>query len=111
VSDPVNHPSHYQSASGRIEVIDIIEEFNLGFHLGNVVKYVLRSPLKGAALQDLDKARWYLDREIKLRKKCRMSKPLRDAYKQLSRGRTVETIGYRDGKEVKVILKKRKAKK
>lgn len=62
VSDPVNHPSHY--TSGPIEVIDIIEGFSLGFCLGNVVKYILRSPHKGAELQDLEKARWYLDREI-----------------------------------------------
>jgi hypothetical protein len=60
--DPVNHPTHY--TSGPIEVIDLIEGFNLGFHLGNVVKYVLRSPLKGAELEDLKKARWYLDRHI-----------------------------------------------
>ena len=60
--DPVNSPAHY--TSGPIEVIDIIEGFSLGFHLGNVVKYVLRSPHKGAELQDLKKAEWYLKREI-----------------------------------------------
>lgn len=60
--DPVNHPSHY--TQGPIEVIDIIEGFNLGFCLGNTVKYILRSPHKGAQLQDLEKARWYLDRQI-----------------------------------------------
>ena len=60
--DPVNSPAHY--TSGPIEVIDIIEGFKLGFHLGNVVKYVLRSPLKGAELQDLKKAEWYLKRAI-----------------------------------------------
>lgn len=61
-ADPVNHPTHY--TSGPIEVIDIIEGFGLGFCLGNVIKYILRSPLKGAELQDLKKAEWYLKREI-----------------------------------------------
>lgn len=67
MNDPVNHPAHY--TSGPIEVIDIIEGFGLGFHLGNVVKYVLRSPRKGNEIQDLEKARWYLDRMIEKRKK------------------------------------------
>jgi hypothetical protein len=61
----VDHPPHY--TAGPIEVIDIIEGFNLGFHLGNVVKYVLRSPHKGAEIEDLEKARWYLDRYIEKR--------------------------------------------
>lgn len=69
MSDPVNHPTHY--TSGPIEVIDIIEGFYLNFHLGNVVKYILRSPLKGAELQDLKKAEWYLKREIQRIEKCR----------------------------------------
>lgn len=55
-------PSYYKA--GGIEVTDIIEAFNLGFCLGNVVKYILRSPNKGATLLDLQKARWYLDRQI-----------------------------------------------
>lgn len=59
--DQVNHPSHYQHQSG-IEVIQITE--TMGFCLGNVVKYVLRCERKGNKLQDLKKARWYLDREI-----------------------------------------------
>jgi hypothetical protein len=60
-SDPVNHPSHYQHESG-IEVITITE--TMGFCLGNVVKYVLRAGKKGCPIEDLKKARWYLDREI-----------------------------------------------
>ena len=62
MSDPVHNPPHYKS--GGIEVIDVIEAFQLGFHLGNVVKYVLRAGRKGDALEDLEKAAWYLDREI-----------------------------------------------
>lgn len=61
--DMVNHPQHY-SAHG-IEPIDYIESHNLNFNLGNVIKYVSRAPYKGTELQDLKKAKWYLEREIK----------------------------------------------
>lgn len=60
--DPVNHPAHY--TFGRFEVIYVIEDWQLGFHLGNVVKYLARAGRKGNKLEDLNKARWYLDREI-----------------------------------------------
>ena len=59
----VDHPSHYQSESG-IEVIDVIESFNLSFSLGNTIKYILRAGKKDAMIQELKKAKWYLDREI-----------------------------------------------
>lgn len=62
MADAVNHPPHYKSESG-LEVIDVIEGFSLGFHEGNVVKYLLRWRQKGG-VQDLRKARWYLDRFI-----------------------------------------------
>lgn len=61
-SDPVNHPEHYKT--GGIETIDFIEGKNLGYNLGNVVKYITRSDHKGNKLQDLQKAQWYLNREI-----------------------------------------------
>jgi hypothetical protein len=61
MTDSVNHPPHYESNGS--EVIDIIEAFELGFHLGNVVKYVLRAKKKNGT-EDLKKARWYLDRQI-----------------------------------------------
>ncbi len=60
--DLVNHPPHY--TVGGIETIDFIEAKGLGYHLGNVVKYIARSAHKGATLEDLKKARWYLDRAI-----------------------------------------------
>jgi hypothetical protein len=60
--DTVNHPPHY--TAGKIEVIDFIEDQQLGYHLGNVVKYVCRADHKGSRLEDLKKAAWYLDREI-----------------------------------------------
>jgi hypothetical protein len=62
MNDPVNHPSHY--TFGAIEVIEVIEDWDLGYHLGNAVKYIARSPHKGSELEDLQKARWYLDRAI-----------------------------------------------
>lgn len=60
----VDHPSYYQ---GKIEVIDFIEDKHLGFNLGNCVKYISRHQLKHKdnPVEDLKKARWYLDREIK----------------------------------------------
>ena len=58
--EEVDHPDHYNA--GSIEVIDAIEDWKLGFHEGNVVKYVARAELKGTKLKDLRKAHWYLTR-------------------------------------------------
>lgn len=62
--DPVNHPPHY--VFGKFEVIDVIEDWGLGFSLGNAVKYIARAGRKDPerTLEDLQKARWYLEREI-----------------------------------------------
>ena len=61
--DVVNNPSHY--AEGReFETIDVIEDWGLGYHLGNAVKYISRAGRKDDILQDLKKAQWYLNREI-----------------------------------------------
>lgn len=60
--DVINHPSHY--TRGKIEVIDFIEDQQLPYHLGNVIKYIARAGYKGDKLEDLKKARWYLDRYI-----------------------------------------------
>jgi hypothetical protein len=60
--DMVNHPPHYMA--GGIETIDFIEAKGFNYHLGQVIKYVSRAGKKGDALEDLQKARWYLDREI-----------------------------------------------
>lgn len=65
--DPVNHPPHYRD--GGIEVIDFIEAKDLNYRLGNVVKYVSRAGKKNSdPVQDLEKAAWYLQREIAARK-------------------------------------------
>jgi len=60
--NPQAHPKHYNV--GKYEVIDVIEDWKLGFNLGNVVKYVGRADHKGAASSDLYKALFYLNREI-----------------------------------------------
>lgn len=63
VVDMVNHPAHYKV--GGIETIDFIEAKKLNYNLGNAVKYITRADYKGNRKEDLEKARWYLDREIK----------------------------------------------
>ena len=65
IHDPVARPHQY--TFGNVEVIDAIEAWSLGFHLGNVVKYVARAAHKGNYLEDLRKANWYLQREIERR--------------------------------------------
>ena len=67
-ADMVNHPPHYKT--GGIEVIDYIESKELGYHLGNVIKYVSRAGLKdGKVMEDLQKAQWYLNRAIEFHNK------------------------------------------
>ena len=62
MSSNVNHPKHYNT--GKIEVINAIEEWNMGFCDGNVIKYVARHRHKGKPIEDLKKAKWYLERLI-----------------------------------------------
>jgi hypothetical protein len=68
-NDPVNHPAHYTSHPSGVECIEITRHMN--FNLGNVVKYIWRAGMKDSAptIQDLEKALWYLQDEINLRKK------------------------------------------
>lgn len=66
-TEKVDHPAHYGGADNPYEAIKVIEAWELGFNLGNSVKYISRAEKKGAPLEDLKKARWYLDREIKKR--------------------------------------------
>ena len=61
--DNVNSPNHYNV--GDIEVIDFIDSWGLNFNLGNVIKYVARSDYKGNKIEDLQKAIYYIEREIK----------------------------------------------
>lgn len=62
MTDAIN-PKHYKSHPSGIEPIEFCR--HLTFNLGNVIKYVIRAPYKGTQLEDLKKARWYLDDEIK----------------------------------------------
>ena len=68
----INHPSHYRKDSG-VEAIDVIEAWDLGFSLGNVIKYISRAGKKSPELliEDLEKSRWYLEREIAKLKKLK----------------------------------------
>lgn len=67
----VNHPSHYGGAENVYEAIKVIEAWELDFHLGNTVKYISRAGKKNQEkeLEDLLKAKWYLDRKIENLKK------------------------------------------
>lgn len=68
MSEQVNNPEHYGGANNPYEAIKVIEAWNLGFCLGNTLKYISRFGKKqnkeNDLIQDLKKARWYLDREI-----------------------------------------------
>lgn len=72
MSDPVNHPPHYTNHPSGVECITVTE--HMSFNLGNAVKYIWRADEKGNALQDLEKAAWYVNREIERRKKLRKDK-------------------------------------
>ena len=65
--DPVNHPQHYTQHPSGVECIQITE--HMGFNLGNAVKYIWRADLKHDAIEDMEKAVWYIQREIQKRKK------------------------------------------
>jgi hypothetical protein len=67
----IDHPSHYRKDTG-FEAIDVIEAWGLNFNLGNTVKYISRNGKKDPDeyILDLEKARWYIDREIKIRKQA-----------------------------------------
>ena len=66
MTDPVNHPAHYNNHPSGVECITITQHFN--FCLGNAIKYIWRADLKGNAIEDLEKAKWYIEQEIKRRK-------------------------------------------
>ena len=66
MNEQVNHPKHYNA--GKIEAIDVIEDWKLNFSLGCVIKYLCRAEHKDSTIQDLEKALWYLNREVQRRK-------------------------------------------
>lgn len=67
MSDSVDHPDHYNGHPSGVECIDVVE--HMGFNLGNAVKYIWRCDLKEKSVEDLEKAKWYIEREIAKRKK------------------------------------------
>lgn len=66
IPDLVNHPPHYTAHPSGVECITITE--HMGFCVGNAIKYLWRADEKGNAIEDLEKARWYVDREIARRR-------------------------------------------
>ena len=64
ISDNVIHPKHYNH--GKYEVIDVIEDWKLNFNMGNALKYIARCEHKGKKVEDLEKAIFYLNREIEV---------------------------------------------
>lgn len=63
--ESVNHPKHYVTHPSGIECIEVTEHFN--FNLGNAIKYIWRADQKGKPIEDLEKAIWYINREIRRR--------------------------------------------
>lgn len=69
MAEKVNHPPHYGGEDNPYEAIKVIEAWDLGFNLGNTVKYISRAGKKDEIVQELEKAKWYLEREIQNLKK------------------------------------------
>jgi hypothetical protein len=67
VNDVINNPRHYTEHPSGVECIQITE--HMGFNLGNAIKYIWRADLKNDAIEDLRKAKWYIDRELQKRVK------------------------------------------
>lgn len=67
MNDPINHPKHYTNHPSGIECIQVTE--HMSFNLGNAIKYLWRADEKGAPIDDLKKAAWYINREIEKRGK------------------------------------------
>ena len=79
MNDPINHPKHYTQHPSGVECIQITE--HMGFNLGNAIKYIWRADLKADAIEDLEKARWYIDRELQKRGKHRVTATCRNIGK------------------------------
>jgi len=67
--EKVNHPKHYGGEDNLYEAIKVIEAWNANFNIGNVLKYISRCGKKDVEIQELEKAAWYLNREIESRRK------------------------------------------
>jgi len=87
----VNHPPHYNQ--GKIEVIDFIEDQGLGFNLGNAVKYIARAEHKGKEVEDLEKALWYVKRELERRNGTLITTTMRNFDDDLADERPLDMKG------------------
>mgnify|MGYP003653341196 FL=1 len=67
--EQVNHPEHYGGKDNTYEAINVIESYDMNFNIGNVIKYTLRAGKKSDGIEDLQKAVWYLNREIERQSK------------------------------------------
>jgi len=85
MNDAVNHPSHY--TTGKYEVIDVIEDWRVCYHLGNVIKYIARHQHKGRPIEDLKKAEWYLKRLVEFQNRYKY-----EHLCQISASRASETF-------------------
>ena len=96
--DPIDRPSHY--AEGRsYEPIDVIADWELNYHLGNVLKYISRAGRKQNHLEDLKKARWYIDREIQT---LEQSVPFAATYEDVLEDQILSALEGNDPYEVDV---------
>ena len=77
--DHVNHPRHYTQHPSGVECIDVTEHFN--FNIGNAIKYLWRTDLKNSPIENLQKAKWYIEREIERRTKYEEDKDYQEAYR------------------------------
>jgi hypothetical protein len=68
MKEAVNNPSHYGGADNPYEAIKVIDAWDLNFNLGNTIKYIARCGKKDDEIQELEKAAWYLNNEIRKRK-------------------------------------------
>ena len=78
IHESVNHPRHYNTHPSGVECIDIVE--HMSFNLGNAVKYIWRADEKGNVIEDLEKAKWYIAREIERRLKASKDRELELEY-------------------------------
>ena len=90
MAETVNHPAHY--TAGEIECIDVIEAWGFGFNLGNALKYMMRAGRKPDTdpVEDLKKALWYLEREIK----CKLRQEPQQTELPLAATKTQKGINY-----------------
>ena len=99
--EQVDHPAHYNA--GEIEAIDVIEDWGLGFHMGNVLKYVARAPHKGRELEDLQKAAWYVKRLVVATDRC-LTSATRSRYDGLRLSPAEAAAGLRLSGSAKTVL-------